>query len=50
MAKGRNIRSRDDKKKKKPKKQALGDLAQEVHFRHHSVVTTPPQETPRSAE
>jgi hypothetical protein len=49
MAKSRDKRGREDKKKKKPKKQALpvgspGD----VHFRHHAVVATP--EPPRPLE
>ena len=49
MAKSRDKRGREDKKKKKPKKQEIplpgtGD----VRFRHHAVVATP--EPPRPVE
>jgi hypothetical protein len=49
MAKSRDKRGREDKKKKKPKKQAL-PLASgtDVHFRHHAVVATP--EPPKPVE
>jgi hypothetical protein len=49
MAKSRDKRGREDKKKKKPKKQAVPGLgAADVSFRHHVVATTP--EAPRPAE
>ncbi len=41
MAKSRDKRGREDKKKKKPKKQRLPDIPAEVTFRHHSVVAAP---------
>jgi hypothetical protein len=48
MAKSRDKRGREDKKKKKPKKQALpAGAPSDVHFRHHAVVTEPP---PRPVE
>ena len=43
MAKGRDNRGRDDKKKKKPKKDKLAAGA-DVSFKSHSV--TPAQPTP----
>ena len=49
MAKSRDKRGREDKKKKKPKKQALPAIgAGDIHFRHHAVVASP--EAPRPAE
>ena len=49
MAKGRNKQGREVKKKKKAKGaggQAVGD----VSFRHHSVVTSPPETPTKAAE
>ena len=47
MAKGRDNRGREDKKKKKAKKQlAIDASAASVNLRHHSVV----QEQPRSSD
>jgi hypothetical protein len=49
MAKGRNKQGREVKKKKKAKgagAQAVGD----VSFRHHSVVTSPPETPTKAAE
>jgi hypothetical protein len=40
MAKSRDKRGREDKKKKKPKKQRLAEIPAEVTFRHHSVPVT----------
>ena len=40
MAKGRDNRGREDKKKKKPKKQAIAATA-DIGFRHHAVTTQP---------
>ena len=47
MAKGRNKQGREVKKKKKKAKGA-GAPPVDVSFRHHSVVTSPP-ETPAKA-
>jgi hypothetical protein len=49
MAKGRNKQGREVKKKKKAKgagAQAVGDIS----FRHHSVVTSPPETPTKAAE
>jgi hypothetical protein len=48
MAKSRDKRGREDKKKKKPKKQAVPGLAADLNFRHHVVATNP--ETPKPPE
>jgi hypothetical protein len=45
MAKGRDNRGRDDKKKKKPKKDKLA-VAADVSFKHHAVTTAPPAPAP----
>jgi hypothetical protein len=43
MAKTRDKRGREDKKKKKPKKAAPGELASNiVPLRHHVVTEAPP--------
>jgi hypothetical protein len=42
MAKGRNKQGREVKKKKKAKVPG-GDVAANVQFRHHAVVTSPPE-------
>jgi hypothetical protein len=42
MAKGRNKQGREVKKKKKAKG-AGGQVGSDVQFRHHSVVTSPPE-------
>jgi hypothetical protein len=41
MAKGRDNRGRDDKKKKKPKKDKLAAAA-DLGFKHHSVTPAAP--------
>jgi hypothetical protein len=47
MAKSRDKRGREDKKKKKPKKERLPGLATtEVSFRHHVVTTAPEASRP----
>ena len=50
MAKGRDNKGREEKKKKKPKKTELTGPNPDVSFRHHSVVAAPPAEAPRSTE
>jgi hypothetical protein len=50
MAKSRDKRGREDKKKKKPKKQALTGVPPDVAFRHHAVATPPAEEAPRPAD
>jgi hypothetical protein len=40
MAKSRDKRGREEKKKKKPKKLAVPALGTDVAFRHHTVTTT----------
>ena len=41
MAKGRDNRGRDDKKKKKPKKDKLSAAA-DIGFKHHAVTPAAP--------
>ena len=48
MAKGRNKQGREQKKKKKAK--VPGGQVENVQFRHHSVVTSPPEAPPKAAE
>jgi hypothetical protein len=48
MAKSRDKRGREDKKKKKPKKERLPEIPTEVAFRHHAVSSAP--EEPKPAE
>jgi transposase len=50
MAKGRDNRGREDKKKKKPKKDKLA-AAVDLGFKHHAVTPAapvPPASTPES--
>jgi hypothetical protein len=42
MAKTRDKRGREEKKKKKPKKQLQADLGASVHLRHHELTATQP--------
>ena len=49
MAKGRNKQGREVKKKKKAKVPG-GQPGADVQFRHHSVVTTPPEPQPKAPE
>jgi hypothetical protein len=49
MAKGRNKQGREVKKKKKAKGAGAPAVA-DVSFRHHSVVTSPPETPTKAAE
>ena len=49
MGKGRDKQGREPKKKKKAKLPG-GPPAADVQFRHHDVVTTPPDAQPKAAE
>jgi hypothetical protein len=49
MAKGRDKQGRETKKKKKAKQPATA-VPQNVQFRHHSVVTGPPETPTRTSE
>jgi hypothetical protein len=49
MAKGRDKQGRETKKKKKAKQPGQG-VPENVQFRHHSVVTGPPETPPRTNE
>ena len=48
MGKGRDKQGREAKKKKKVK--GAGAPIADVQFRHHAVVTTPPEPQPRTTE
>ncbi len=49
MGKGRDKQGREKKKQKKAK-QPVGAVSPNVQFRHHSVVTGPPETPPKSPE
>ncbi len=49
MGKGRDKQGREPKKKKKVKLPGGAPTA-DVQFRHHSVVTGPPEPQPKAAE
>jgi hypothetical protein len=49
MGKGRDKQGREAKKKKKVKLPG-GAPAADVNFRHHSVVTSPPEPAPKTSE
>jgi len=49
MAKGRDKQGREVKKKKKAKQPGVA-VPSNVQFRHHTVVTSEPEPTPRPTE